>query len=301
MSILASVALAGASGCIVGDVPDPTTDPGTPNTNPGPGGSNQGLTEFNKSVSGMLRSNCATGCHEGAATDPAKFLGLDGANDDYSAIVSLASIHGNFSTTQASLITKLDLAGAAGHYGKQPWTADEKAKIQAWFDIEKASIGTGTPPATPGRVDTRTLLAEWAGCMDLANWNASNMGLWRNKGSGAGACGNCHSNGEFWINIATNSDTMFQMNKTEMFITGFFTAKMNADGTGEIIPAIDKLKRVGGGDPITRHPTFNTGANDQYILYLTDFYNKTKAARDAKTCAAPGFPTPAPATPPPAQ
>lgn len=303
MTILASLALTAASGCIVGDVPDPGTSPGVVNPNPGPGGSNAGLTEFNKSVSGMVAKCSGAACHAGTTTDPLKFLGTGDPSQFYPSIVSYAQVHGNWDITQASMVTKLDAAGTAGHYGQQPWTPDEKAKIQAWFDVEKASINTGgpAPTPTPGRTDTRTLMAEWSACMTLENWNASNMGLWRNKGSGAGNCSRCHNEGQFWIHISPNSDTMFQMNKTEMFITGFFAAKMNADGTGEIVPAYDKLVRVGSGDLATRHPTFNVDINnDQYFKYLTDFYNRTKASRDAKTCAPAGFPTTTPA-PPPAQ
>ena len=243
----------------------------------------------------MVAGCAGESCHTGTTQDPSKFLGAGPEDQYYSAIVGHGQVHGNWNIADASLVTKLDLAGAAGHFGKQPWSDTEKAAIQAWFDIEKAAReGDNGQSPTPGRVDTRSLLAEWSGCMTKANWDQAQMGNWANKGTNNGACSNCHNEGQFWININPNNDTMFEMNKYELFIPGFFAAKLNPDGTGEIVPAFAKLVRMGQGNPGgSLHPVYNTDVNnDRYFQYLQNFVDLTKAAKQAGQCGPAGFPTP---------
>ncbi|HUH03005.1 MAG TPA: hypothetical protein VML75_13500, partial [Kofleriaceae bacterium] len=157
---------------------------------------------------------------------------------------------------------------------------------------------TGDPipdPTDPGTgpVSTRALFAQWSACMTLENWEASQMARWADKGTSEGPCVSCHNNGEHLLHTNNNDTTMFLMNQYELFIIGFFAAQINPDGTGEIIPAYDKLVRMGQGNNLgSLHPTYNTNLDNAHFLYLTDFYERTKALKDAGQCAAPGFPTP---------
>jgi hypothetical protein len=306
IAALGTLALLGPAACVGELAPGPGTGSG-PDAGPATG-SDSGTTEadgealFQQDILPMITGCGAAGlCHTGEGTDPLKFLGLGGQENYYSSIVNYAQVHGGWEMAQASMVTKLELdaANVGNHYGYLPWDQQQLETIQAWFAAEKIARagdngGGGEPTEPGGPTDSRTLLAEWSGCMTLENWEASNMGDWDNKGTNNGACANCHNEGQFWININPNSEIMFEMNRYELFITGFFAPKMNPDGTGEIVPAYDKLVRVGQGNTAgSLHPTFNTDIeNDQYFQYLTEFYELTKALKDAGQCGPPGFPDP---------
>jgi hypothetical protein len=296
LATIASLGLIGAAGCLQ-DIPDDTTTPPVTEdppvvTNPTP--QSNGEEIFQRDIIPLVQSCAGGACHSGTGTDPLKFLGTGDTTQFYSAMVQYSQVHGTWDTSRAAMIEKLQLAADSGvlHFGQEPYTPAEIALIEGWFEVERAARGeqpnTGEPPA--GNLDTRQLFAQWAGCMTLDNWNASNMGQWRNKNADGDQCASCHNDGQFWININPDNNTMFRMNKTELYIPGFFAARLNPDGTGEIVPAYDKLVRMGRGDPGSLHPTYNVNVqNDQYFQYLTDFYNRTKAQMEAGTCAAPGF------------
>jgi hypothetical protein len=308
IAALGTMALLGSAACVGELAPGPGTgNPGggSPDAGPGTGGEDpDGEALFQQNILPMVAGCGAPGlCHTGEGTDPLKFLGVDSNQENfYSSIVNYAQVHGGWEMAQASMVIQLQLDAetVGNHYGYLPWTAEQEGLIQEWFSAEKIARagdngGGGGEPTNPGGpTNSRTLLAEWAGCMTLENWEASNMGRWRNKGTNNGACSNCHNEGQFWININPNSEIMFEMNRYELFITGFFAPKMNPDGTGEIVPAYDKLVRVGQGNTAgSLHPTYNTDIeNDQYFQYLTEFYELTMALKDAGQCGPPGFPDP---------
>jgi hypothetical protein len=297
--ILTSIGLLGAAGCAgileAGDGDDITNPPVNPN--PDPTTDTQGAQNFQQNILPLV-SGCAgggIGCHSGDGTDPLKFLGPGDQSLYYDSIVQYAQVHGDWDTARASLIEKLEIAAAGGgnHFGFSPFSNEQIMLIEQWFEIERTerANGGGTPG---GGITTRDLLAEWSGCMSLANWEQSGMGTWALKGTQNGPCANCHSGGEYWIYVSANSEEMFQMNRQEVFITGFFATQ----GNSEVVPAYDKLVRMGQGNPNGGvHPTYNTNRDtDQYFLSLKSFYELTNAARLAGQCEPPGFPE----LPPPA-
>lgn len=304
IAALGTMALLGPAACVGELAPGPGTG-NSPDAGPATGSDADttgadGEALFAENIAPMIAGCGVAGCHTGEGTDPLKFLGLGGNENYYGSIVNYAQVHGGWDMSQASMITKLEIAAANGvpHYGYQPWNAEQLTMIDEWFAAEKAARegdnGGGEPVDPTGPTDSRTLLAEWSGCMTLENWEASEMGTWDNKGTNNGQCANCHNEGQFWININPTSEIMFEMNRYELFITGFFAPKMNPDGTGEVVPAYDKLVRVGQGNQGgSLHPTFNTDIeNDVYFQRLTEFYNLTKALKDAGQCGPSGFPDP---------
>lgn len=255
---------------------------------------------FDSDVKPMVQGCAAVGCHSGAGTDPLKFMGPGGEANYYTSLTGYAVMHGNWNLQSAQLKVRLELDAQGGvpHYGYQPWNADQLSVLEQWFTLERdARETTGDPipdPTDPGTSpgDTRSLFAQWSGCMTLDNWEASQMGSWADKGTSEGPCVSCHNNGEHLLHTNDNNTTMFMMNQYELFIIGFFAAQINPDATGEIVPAYDKLVRMGQGNTLgSLHPTYNTNIQDDvYFQRLTDFYERTKALKDAGQCNPPGFP-----------
>ncbi|RMH40873.1 MAG: hypothetical protein D6689_12510 [Deltaproteobacteria bacterium] len=153
-----------------------------------------------------------------------------------------------------------------------------------------ADVGGGEPDAEPVNVDP---LAEWSGCMNLTNWDASGMATWADKPTEGGTvCSSCHGDGLARFFANTDDTLMFTYNRYETFITGFFTIGTRPDGTVDIVPAYAKLDLKGGG--ANNHPTFAVGDADPYYQALETFYQLTLQRRQAGLCDPPGFPTPTP-------
>jgi hypothetical protein len=302
-ALIAAFSLTFTVGCLgelttddgIGD-PDDPVDPVDP-VDPDPTGAAAAF--FDTNVKPLVSGCAAAGCHSGAGTDPLKFMGAGPEAGFYASITSYAVMHGNWNLQTAELKTKLQLAADNGvpHYGYQPWNADQLSVLEQWFSLERDERGaTGDPVPDPGTNpgDTRALFAQWSGCMTLDNWEASQMARWADKGTSEGPCVSCHNNGEHLLHTNNDDTTMFMMNQYELFIIGFFAAQINPDATGEIVPAYDKLVRMGQGNNLgSLHPTYNTNVdNDQYFQYLTDFYQRTKALKDANQCGPAGYPMP---------
>lgn len=147
----------------------------------------------------------------------------------------------------------------------------------------------GGSPADGAPAGARAVLAEWSGCMTLASWQTSGMSSWAQKVTeGATVCSSCHGDGLARVYASTDDQAMFEMNRYEVFITGFFT--LASDGALEVVPAYDKLAAVAGG--AGDHPTFLTGESDPAYQALASFHQLTRAARDAGTCGPAEFPVP---------
>jgi hypothetical protein len=230
----------------------------------------QGAQQFASSVRPMLRSACAS-CHEAGGSGPA-FLGAAGADDDYVQVMS-SSIVGSLEPASASLLTK------GSHSGVTWWTADQQAKITSWLELEARELSEG------GAAD---VMAEWAGCMTLENWNESRVYEWANKQTDQGStCGGCHADGEgrFWA--SATRETMFAQQRTRSGITSFF--QISATGaTPEVVPAFAKLRSKCSGTGL--HP--GAAVDDEYVEYLDRFYQLTRAMLRAGVCEPPGYQTP---------
>jgi hypothetical protein len=136
----------------------------------------------------------------------------------------------------------------------------------------------------------RTLLAQWSGCMTFDHWQASNMAGWAYKATEGGTvCSSCHGDGLARFDTHIDAAEMFQRNRYETFITGFFTLTSDT-GALDVAPALEKLERVAGGDQ--DHPTFPTGQADPHIQALERFYQLTIDTRAAGGCGPADFPAP---------
>lgn len=231
-------------------------------------GKNPGEQMFASTVSPMLRSKCAS-CHEGAGSGPA-FMGDSGEQDDYTAVRSNARIVGGFQAANALLLTK------GSHAGVTWWTADQIAAITSWLDAELASFGESGVP---------DVLAAWAGCMTIENWNDSRMAMWAQKQTDQGAaCGGCHADGEYGFFANPTPALMFAQQRTATGIGSFFQVSA-AGEMPEVAPAFAKLRSKCSGANL--HPA--CAVDDQYVDYLQRFYELTRAMLEAGICDPPGY------------
>jgi mono/diheme cytochrome c family protein len=237
------------------------------------GGGGEGKARFTSNVQPMLRASCV-GCHEGAGQGPS-FLGSPGGDDDYTQVMSSARIVGDFDPTKALLLTK------GSHSGITWWNADQSAKISGWLEVEAHDFGES------GSVD---VLAQWAGCMTLENWNESRMYEWANKQTDQNStCGGCHGDGEAAFYANPTRETMFAQQRTATGITSFF--QISAAGKEpEVVPAFAKLRSKVSGANL--HP--GAAVDDEYVEYLDRFYHLTRAMLYAGVCESPGYKTPGP-------
>lgn len=230
----------------------------------------EGQRMYSSTVSPLLRSACA-GCHEAAGSGPA-FLGLGGDSDDYTALRSNARIVGGFESANALLLTK------GAHSGSTWWSAQQQSTIESWLELE----------ATSGTVsDGGDVMAAWASCMTLENWDDSRMGEWANKRTEDGnTCGGCHADGEYGFHANPASDIMFAQQRTQRGIGTFFQVSA-ATATPSVAPSIDKLRNKCAGGNL--HP--GCAVDDQYVEYLERFHKLTRAMLDAGLCDEPGYKT----------
>ncbi len=237
-----------------------------------------GKQKFSTSVSPLLRDKCSA-CHEGGGAGPA-FMGAAGAEDDYTAVRSNSRVVGSFQPTMALLLTK------GSHSGVTWWTPDQTQAITEWLTMEAEDFAAGT-----GAVD---LMAEWAGCMTIENWNDSKMAQWAQKQTDQGAaCGGCHADGEYGFHANPTPTLMFDQQRTAAGIGSFFQVSA-AGAQPEVAPSIDKLRSKCSGANL--HPA--AAVDDQYVEYLQRFYELTKAMKDAGLCKPPGYYDPTTMPPP---
>ncbi|RMH40872.1 MAG: hypothetical protein D6689_12505 [Deltaproteobacteria bacterium] len=269
--------------------PEPPTPPpsGSPDAGvPEPTGDDPSVL-FSTNVQPIVARCAGEACHTGVGT-PLKFLGSPSPDDDYESITAFPSVTGNFQPALANMLLKID---AGGHYG-QSYTQAERDAIVAWLQAESRvradADDDGEPDPPPASTNA---FAEWSGCMTKANWDAAQMGDWADKrAEGGDTCSTCHADGAFRFNTNPTNDTMFTMNRTELYIIGFFTVKVNADGSQQVIPAYDKLERMGNGS--TLHPRFDYGPDDPYFQRLAEFHQLTEQTKLAGQCGPAQFPTP---------
>lgn len=225
---------------------------------------------FGSTVSPLLRSQCAS-CHEGAGSGPA-FLGQGGPADDYDALLANARVVGSFDAASALLLTK------GSHAGINWWSTAQESTIKAWLAAEAAS------GIAPGDGD---VLAVWASCMTLENWDDSGMAMWADKQTDQGStCGGCHSDGEYGFFANTTDEVMFAQQRTQRGIGSFFQVSA-AGPSPSVVPAFDKLRNKAAGGNL--HPS--AAVDDQYPEYLDRFHKLTRAMMDAGLCGEPGYKT----------
>src|SRR5262245_52777877 len=77
-----------------------------------------------------------------------------------------------------------------------------------------ADPGPVKPPPDPDPTDSKTLLAEWSGCMSLTNFTSAGMAqAWSAipTTNSTTKCTTCHTAASTLFPISSNADTMFKL------------------------------------------------------------------------------------------
>ena len=296
--VLAALAgLLSAAGCIgefeTGTPPGPGPDDQEPDTQtpdddqtpdedpPGDGAE----TLFAQNVQPVMEAKCAS-CHTSTGIADPKFLGA--GPDFYDSVVQYPSVTGNFNPALANILLEI----APGDHYAMTYEAAEEQGIREWLTAEAVERGLADEdnPEEPLPPPVGDPLAAWAGCMNITDWTDSQMGEWSNKGSDEGDCDACHNGGLKRFNANSDNETMFTMNRTSLYVISFFTVRTELDGTKTVIPAYDKLVRMGNGT--TLHPEYNTNLDDQDFQRLEQFYQRTLERQANGQCGPAEFVTP---------
>jgi hypothetical protein len=238
---------------------------------------------FEEDVSPILAEKCAT-CHGASASGAQpKFLG-DGESSYYDQILLYPSVTGDFDPGLAGVLTKI----ASGHYGVT-YTAAQRDAIQDWLAAEALERGDDDGDGEVDQPASVNPLAEWAGCMTFEDWVTAGMGQWANKETEEdGPCSTCHADGLARFFASGESSEMFAMHRYELYIIGFFTVKVEADGSQTVVPALGKLRRMGSGN---FHPNYATDEEaDPDFAGLVEFHQLTMSRKTSGQCGPAGFP-----------
>lgn len=288
LAACASLAL-GATGCLVGEIDDPNAPIDTPPDtsggtidpspeNPPPAATQNPEELFTSQVAPALAATCGlAGCHAAGAQDPA-FVAADPATS-YTLIKNFKDqLFPGYSTVNSRL---LENGEGGGHYGASFDTLQVQA-IQNWLALEAAQPVDNT--VSP--------LAEWSGCMDLAEFQAAGVAdAWADKGTNQGNCDACHNLGADGF-IASNVDVRVFDTITQD--PGFMLSYFTIDETGtNVIVNTARFQKVGQRQaPHLAHPAFNVNGNA--MDRLQNFYQQTLARKTAGTCLPPRFGAPTP-------
>lgn len=267
-----------------------TAPPATDETQPDGGAAAAGASEmFAASVQPIVGRCAGAACHTGTGS-PLKFLGSDAPGDDYQSIISFPSVTGGYEPSLATLLLKID----PGPHNGMSYSPAERAAIVDWLAAEKvARAGGGDPPGDGGSDGDPPVVASaleaWSGCMTKASWDAAQMGTWADKPTDDGdVCATCHNDGAYRFNTNDQNDRMFELNRYPLYIIGFFTVGVDPDGSETVVPASDKLVRMGNGS--TLHPRFATDPGDPYFQAMARFYSLTFDVQAAGACGPPVTP-----------
>jgi len=270
------LAIASSMGC-VGDL---ETDPGpVPDPDPSEGAA-IARTMFEETVYPTLEQKCGD-CHDSMAPsgNVTGFVNRDKAKA-YATATGYTALVGNFAAGSAPILLKI----AAGHQQRTYSTA-EIAAITAWLDKEIVVRGadSGSGGEGPSEVTAR-LLAQWSGCMTLANFNAATMAVaWGTLTTDDGRqCQNCHVNGAEGFIATTESTKLFDViSSNKQYMLQYFTVDLKDLATAKIIVNTAPFLAVSQGkDPHREHPQFDALKN-QGMVALGVFYDATMNAKAA--------------------
>ena len=285
-ALFGTLALA-ASGC-VGEFetsgPPTTIDPpaaadaGTPEEeNPLDTDADTAKALFESNVRAAVSATCSPGgaCH--SAQTPA-FVAADPLNAYDLITQNAALLFPNYLSTGAKI---LENGNGGGHYGASFATGDVSA-IEAWLAQEKLdeeAAGGATPVSA---------LAEWSGCMSLADWEAEGVAdAWADKNAGnQGDCDTCHNLGADGFMASNQDGRVFEyITKYPAFMPSYFT--LDATGTNVVINRA-RLESVGTQQaPHENHGNFDVDGDA--MERLQRFYNLTMQRKLAGQCGPPLF------------
>jgi hypothetical protein len=304
--LTAPAALLFAASACVGEF-EAMNDPGnggastpgqTPGNNPGGGGGGgAGAADakalYDGTVKSLVQTKCGA-CHGTPAVAGAPSY-WPGAEPVYESVTAGVLV-GDFTDGQARMLTK-------GVHSTVTtwWNGDEDAKIKAWLLAEhtwrnaKGGDDPGTNPGPGG--GGATAVAQFAGCMTLANWQAANMQTWsqlETQQGGNDPCSSCHpqpTSNYGNMALCNNTEIMFAQNIS----SGGFNSLFTTDATGKVIIDTAMLQLKGTPSATNTHPAFEVDPNSEHMQALQQFYQLTMSAVAAGNCPKTGFTDPTPA------
>jgi hypothetical protein len=219
----------------------------------------------------------------------------DNVSTAYATITSFQAVVGNFTPTEAGILTQV----AAGHNARV-FTPDQTTAITNWLAeevTERAGGGgggggmTGESPAAA----TARVLNAFSGCMTLANFTAANMAtawgqLQANDGS---RCESCHvTGGQGFIATSVAETTggtpglYTTVSQNEYYMIQYFTVDLSAGPAGaKVIVNTTSFGGVSDAQPPhVEHPTFNA-TNNNGVTALNAWYTAIVAAETAAGAA----------------
>lgn len=290
-TLLALIASAGLVGCVgdVSDMPNPPTQQDNPNTqqddkNPAGGDLTAAKMAFDTGVYSTLNMKCSGGaCHSQGTVGGSitKFVATDASNGWKLASETTALV-GNFAASAAPVLTLIK----GGNHKGVSYSTTEEQNIVKWLDLEVAARNGQTGNNGGGQTGGETLsqatervLAQFAGCMQLSDFQAANMVVWgAYQAQNNQNCDNCHSNGGEGFIASRQPQFFFDVVSTKKyFFLQYLTVDltMGASAAKVVMNRASFLGVANGQDPHREHPRFNIGENTQPWQALTNFYNRT--------------------------
>jgi hypothetical protein len=292
--LLSMIAAASLSGCVGGisDIAQPEKGDDGNNNGDNPAGANLTAAKalFDNNVYAIVNAKCSGGgCHSETATGSTltRFVATDKAKG-WQVAVNYVALVGNFVPSVAPILQY----GSSNHKGVK-FEAAEVQKVTEWLTKEVELRNTTPTTPTPQAGETLSQAAErvmaaFAGCMTIANFNAANMSeAWGNlTAQNNQQCENCHSNGSDGFIAVRQPQPFFTTVQTrKMHFLQYFTVELkNGAAAAKVIPNTVSFIGVGTNQaPHLEHPTFNP-TNNQGMTALNNFYNATMTAVQGGQC-----------------
>lgn len=301
ISLLAAIATVGLMGCIGsveqgGGNPLETPDGDGNDNGDNPAGSDLSAAKqlFDQNVYSVLNAKCTgAACHAQTSTGATltRFVASDPAQG-WQTATNYQALVGNFTATAAPILTKVK----PGNHQGVVYTPDEETKITAWLtkELELRNGQTTPPPAgaeTLAQASER-VLAEFAGCMTLTEFQTANMAdAWGDMNAQNNQqCENCHATGGEGFIASRNETFMWNVfsNRKYYFLQYLTVDLLGGAAAAKVIINETSFRGVATAQaPHQEHPTFNAGPNSQGMVALKQFYDLTMAKKLAGTCGAP--------------
>lgn len=300
ISLLAAIATVGLMGCIgsveQGGNPLETGDGDGNDSGDNPAGGDLTAAKqlFDQNVYGILNAKCTgSACHAETSTGATltRFVATDAARG-WQTATNYQALVGNYTATAAPILTKVK----PGNHQGVVYTADEETKITAWLTKELELRNGQTTPTTPGAETlaqaSERVLAEFAGCMTLTDFQTANMAdAWGDMGAQNNQqCENCHATGGEGFIASRNEAFMWNVfsNRKYYFLQYLTVDLLGGPAAAKIIINETSFRGVATAQaPHQEHPTFNAGLNSQGMVALKQFYDLTMAKKTAGTCGTP--------------
>jgi hypothetical protein len=284
LAVFGTLALA-ATGCVgefeTGTPPStvtPAADAGAPveEENPVDPTANTAKALFESNVRAPLSATCNPGgaCH--SSQDPA-FVAADPLGAYDTVTIHKDRLYPGYESAGTQLLAN---GTGGGHYGAT-FTPNDVGAIEAWLAQEKLDAAAGGGVAV-------SAMAEWSGCMSLADWEAEGVAdAWADKNAnGQGNCDTCHNLGADGFMASNQDGRVFEyVSGYPAFMPSYFT--LDSTGTKVVINR-SRLENVGNQiSPHENHGNFDVDGDA--MDRLIQFYDLTMQRKLAGQCGPPLF------------